>query len=315
MLEATLAAIALLIIAGLTAVVSVIYRMAFYTDRRRHPAPDAIPGGDQYARYAPKLAENVRKLMAQRYEPVEIRSFDGLKLAGRYYDAGEGAPVSIIFHGFRSSSMRDASGGAPFCMGRGFSVLAVDQCAHGESEGRTITYGIKERVDCLSWIDYVIGRCGPDVRILLMGVSMGAATVMMASESGFPPNVKGIAADCGYTSPKAIIRKVIRDWGLPDRLIIPFVKLTARIAGFSLSESSAISAAKTFNVPTAIIHGDADRLVPVEMGRAIAGANPEMCTFTVINGAGHGMGYYVDEEKYLRAAGEICDIVCGKENI
>ena len=142
----------------------------------------------------------------------------------------------------------------------GYNLLLIEQRALGGSEGRTITFGIKEKYDCLSWINYAIERFGKDVKIILGGVSMGAATVLMASALDLPKNVKCISADCGYTSPEAIIRKVCReDMGIPDWLGFPFVRLGARIyGGFSILDGGAIEAVKQAKVPLMIMHGDED---------------------------------------------------------
>ena len=77
--------------------------------------------------------------------------------------------------------------------------MMIDQRAHGKSEGRTMTFGVFERFDVLSWIDYTVERVGKKTRIVLAGISMGAATVLMASNLNLPPNVKGIMADCPYS--------------------------------------------------------------------------------------------------------------------
>jgi len=293
---------------------AVVYYMAFYTNRKRHPKPDEMPRGSQYVPYAQRLVDSVQKLDKVPYEPVYITSYDGLKLFARWYDAGKDAPVSIIFHGYRSTSLRDASGGAPFCMEKGFSVLLVDQRAHGKSEGRTITFGIKERRDCLSWIEYLLNRLGPETKIMLMGVSMGAATVMMSADLELPDNVKAIAADCGYSSPEEIILTVAARMGMPEFITRPLVRSAARIfGGFDINESSAVEAVKHLRIPLHMIHGDDDRFVPCDMSRKIHASNPRMTVLTEIHDAGHGIAYYVDIKKYKEAAGKACSITAGKE--
>jgi len=285
-----------------------IYRMAFASRRNIHPADEEMPSqSEQYSPYAERLIENVRKLAKVPFEPVEITSHDGLRLFGRFYDAGTDAPVAILFHGYRSTALRDASGGAPFCMRNGFSVLIVDQRSHGRSEGRAITFGIKERIDCLKWIEYVIARQGSNVRIMLMGVSMGAATVLMAADLGLPKNVRAIAADCPYSSPEDIICCVADSMGIPSVPVKPILRLTARLfAGIDLNSSCAVSAVKGFDRPVFLIHGDDDRFVPCEMSRRIAASNPDICMLTEVPGAGHGIAYYVDTAMYEDAAAKAC---------
>ena len=84
----------------------------------------------------------------------------------------------------------------------------TDMRAHGQSEGKIITYGVKDRYDVLTWVDYVIKNISNDEKIIIDGLSMGSSTVLMASELDLPDNVKGIVADSGFTSPREIINIV-----------------------------------------------------------------------------------------------------------
>ena len=138
------------------------------------------------------------------------------------------------------------------------------------------------------------------------GVSMGAGTVVMAAGRGLPKNVIGILADCGYTSPADIIKKVIAvDMHLSANLAYPFVQLGARLfGGFNIDELSPIEAVKTTKVPILFIHGEEDTFVPYEMSVQCHEANPAATRLHPIPGAGHGLAYPVDQEGYLKAARE-----------
>lgn len=234
-------------------------------------------------------------------EAVTIRSRDGLKLCGRYYHISDSNRLEILFHGWRSNALRDACGGAKIARDVGYNLLIVDQRSHGKSDGNTITFGIKERYDCLDWVNYAVERFGPDIRILLGGVSMGAATVLMASALKLPSNVKGITADCGYSSPEAIIRKVCRDMGISDRLGYPFVRMSARLLGrFSLKDGGAVEAVKHAKIPIMIMHGEEDDFVPFSMAGEIYDAIASEKKFLAIPKAGHGLAYFYDTETYTR---------------
>jgi fermentation-respiration switch protein FrsA (DUF1100 family) len=128
---------------------------------------------------------------------------------------------------------------------------------------------------------------------------MGAATVLMASGLELPDNVYGIIADCPYSSPWEIISKVAGDIGLPRKVIFPFAWLGARLyGGFNLLECSPLSEVKHARVPILLIHGDDDRFVPCEMGRAVAESNPDKIRFRTFEGAGHAISYLIHPEKY-----------------
>ena len=274
------------------------YRRAFfnpYEDRDQKPS---LPGA-KYDPYRPVMRELYKNLTERPCEYVTIRSFDGLTLSGRYYHIKDGAPLDIGFHGYRSSPMTDFSGGASLSFDTKHNVLLVDQRAHGKSEGRTITFGIKERQDVLSWLDYALERFGTDTKIILYGVSMGAATVLMASELDLPDNVKAIIADCPYSTPKAIIQKVCGEMGLPPKLCWPFVVLGAKIyGGFDINEADAVRAVKKASIPILILHGEADGFVPCDMSCEVYNANTETIQRHTFPGADHGISFLVDTKRY-----------------
>ena len=283
------------------------YRKAFLSDRKRQE------DWDGFIRRAGEEGPQVRELMEQlkeiTAEDVFINSFDGLKLHGRYYHVKDGAPLDIQFHGYNGNAMRDFCGGNKISRESGHNSLPIDQRAHGMSRGKTISFGINERKDCLSWVRYAVERFGEDTEIVLSGVSMGAATVLMSSDLWLPKNVKAIVADCGYSSPKAIINKVMRDSGLPDKLMYPFVWLGAMVFGkFNLTESSAVSAVSESDVPILIIHGGADDFVPCYMAEGIYKACRSEKKLLIVPGAGHGMSYLVDKDLYEKTVKDFIKI-------
>ena len=274
------------------------YIIAFHAPKHLAEKQYELPQGKQYEPHHPSIQKCIEEMLVIPYEEVYITGFDGVKLFGRYYHVNDNAPVQIQFHGYKSSAYRDFCGGNKLARKLGHNTLVVDQRSHGKSEGNTITFGIKERRDCLSWIQYICERFGNDTPIILCGLSMGAATVLMATDLELPPNIKGIIADCPYSSPKAIIQKVCKDMHLPPKLLYPFVKLGAcLLAGFNLEESDAVSAVKNTSIPILIIHGDDDRFVPYYMSEEIAKANSSVI-FETISTAGHGLCYMVEPKKY-----------------
>ena len=284
------------------------YRMAFYSPNRKPLSPDTypVPQGAAYDPHKEQMIAWIKALRAMPHEDVSIRSFDGLTLRGAYYEYAPGAPIELMIHGYRGTAEQDLSGGVQRCFHLKRNTLLVDQRASGISDGNVITFGILEHRDCLAWTQYLIDRFGPDVQILLTGISMGAATVMMAAGTDLPPQVKGIIADSGYTSPKDIIQKVIRDLKLPPKLSYFFVKLGARIfGGFDLEETSPIEAMKKCRVPVFFIHGEADNFVPCEMTIANSDACAAPHKVFTVPGAEHGLAYVIDRDGYHRAIAEM----------
>ena len=283
------------------------FRMAFYSPDRPAVPSDAIdiPEGAAYEEFRENMEKWARDLRAMPHEEMSITSFDGLTLRGKFYEYAPNAPIELMFHGYRGTAERDLSGGVARCFQLGRSALLVDQRGCSDSEGNVISFGINEHRDCLAWLDFAIQRFGKDVKIILTGISMGASTVLMVSDQALPPNVLGILADCGFSSAKDIIKKVIRQMGLPADVGYPFVKLGAKLFGhFDLEAHSAVEAVKHATVPVIFFHGDGDDYVPCEMSRI----NYEACTskkkLVIIPRAGHGLSYPVAPDTYLNALRE-----------
>ena len=301
------------IIAILTAVCIVTsfvcFRMVFYSKKRTPLGPDEyeIPKGDIYEAFRDEMIGWIKNVRSMPHEDVSVTSFDGLTLRGRYYENKKDAPIEIMFHGYRGDSERDMCGAVERAFAVGRNALIVDQRASGRSDGHVISFGINERRDCLTWIDFAIKKFGDDVRIMITGISMGAATVMMTSGEALPKNVIGALADCGYTSAKDIIKKVIWEMKLPANVFYPFVKLGAKIFGhFDLEETSPIEAMEKCQIPVIFVHGDDDAFVPYDMSVRLHDACvSDKKVLITVNGAGHGLAYPTDKEGYVERLNEL----------
>ncbi|MBP5270035.1 MAG: alpha/beta hydrolase [Clostridia bacterium] len=297
------AGVCLLFLLGLTLY---IYFAAFGRGNNRGDAATyRIMTGEEYERYKETIHSLIDGAKKIPFDPVYTESYDGLRLFGRIYYRKEGAPFHILFHGYRGNGIRDFSGGLGLALETGDNVLLVDHRAHGESEGRTITFGAKESRDVLTWIDYILDRYGKGTPVYLCGVSMGAATVLTAGGLDLPPEVRGIFADCPYSSPYEIISKTAREMSPLGKLAGPFIRLSARVfGGFDVDSASAIASAPKLKVPVTIIHGKADSFVPTEMSRRIREANPEMIKLVEVDNAPHGMSFLENKELYVKVFAE-----------
>lgn len=296
--------IAAVILAAVPLIAYVCFRMAFYAPRKNDIPTEEypIPPGKIYEPYRDKMVGWMKEVRALPCEEMTITSFDGLTLRGKYYEYAPGAIVELMFHGYRGSAERDLCGGVQRCFALGHSALIVDQRCSGKSGGDVITFGINESRDCLDWMRFAINRFGPDVKIILTGISMGAATVLIAAGEELPENVIGVLADCGYTSAKDIIKKVIHQMKLPAELAYPFVKLGAKLFGhFALEEVSPIEAMKQCKVPVIFFHGEDDDYVPCQMSRRNYVACIARKKLMTVPGAGHGLSYLFAPEEYRAA--------------
>ena len=278
------------------------YRKAFFSPRANRTAIAALEG-PQFEPHRDAMRRIFVQLAQRPFEDVTIISHDGLTLYGRYYHIRDGAPLVIGFHGYRSCAMTDFAGGSELCFELEQNLLLVDQRAHGKSQGDTITFGILERLDCLQWVNYAAMRFHCD--ILLYGLSMGAATVLMASGLHLPSNVKGIIADCPYHSPKCIIQKVCKEMGFPPNLTFPFIRLGGLLFGrFDIAATTAGDAVRHASVPILIIHGESDHYVPCAMSEDVLNSSPDYVTRHTFPGADHGISYLVDTPRYKKVVSD-----------
>ena len=285
----------------------VCFLMAFYSPRRR-PLRDGeydIPVGNVYEPFRKDMEAWQDSLRQMPYEQFEIRSRDGLTLRGKYYEYEKGAPIEIMFHGYKGNAVRDLCGGVERCFKLKRSTIIVSQRAHGDSDGHVITFGYKERLDCIDWVNFVTERFGKDQKIILTGISMGAATVLMASGEELPTNVVSIIADCGFSSAPEMIKKTLKELHLPPKLFYPIVRLGGIFWGdFDPECSKPIEAVKRSRVPIIFIHGDSDDFVPTYMSQRMYEVCPTEKSIFIAEGAAHGLAFPKDQEGYYASVTE-----------
>lgn len=132
--------------------------------------------GTDWNQHMPFIQKRKEYMMEQPYEDKWIESDDALRLHATWFPQADLKKVVICFHGYTSQGMSDYIGLSDYYMKNGYSMLLVDERAHGESEGTYIGFGCLDRHDAIKWIDFVIEMCGEDVQILLHGTSMGGST-------------------------------------------------------------------------------------------------------------------------------------------
>ena len=306
----------LLLSAALYFVIRYFYRFAMVRRPDSHTDwwtadPDTLPGPEkQYG--PPHLREHIysrkRWLIAEYARcgrQYSITSEDGLRLIAHYIpSAVQMRGVFLMVHGYRSCGFNDFCGAVYNMTRDGFGCLVLDQRAHGMSEGDTICFGVKERWDVRDWAR-LLEREFPGMPVILDGVSMGAATVMAAAAAELPPNVRGIVADCGYTSMREIFNKVIRQWfHLPPFPLVPLADAYCRIKnGFGFDEVNSAVCLAEARVPVLLAHGRADDFVPHSMAVQIYEAVKDKIDieFVSVEGAEHGLSYLIDYDAYYAA--------------
>ena len=271
-----------------------------------------IPGYSKYFNVAGKKAdgpfsakrrEAMEALEALPRQDVTIRSADGLTLTGHLLTCKYPRRLIIAFHGWRSSWSRDFGAVAAFWLENHCNVLLVEQRAHGDSQGDYLGFGLLERSDCRQWAQWADGQ-GYGLPIYLAGVSMGATTVLMAAGLEMPESVRGILADCGFTSPRDIVVHVAK-----RNLHMNYTPFRRRLIDRSFRKKihmttdsySTLTAMKQTKIPILFLHGTEDRFVPIEMTYQNYRACAAPKRLVVVPGAGHAMSFFVDPEACGRA--------------
>ncbi len=263
--------------------------------------------GTDWSQYAGFIGERKNRMLAHPHSDVWIQSEDGLKLHATWFPCGDEKKAVVCFHGYTSQGMSDYIALSDYYLKNGFSMLLVDERAHGQSEGEYIGFGCLDRRDALCWLKWVTGRCGEEVQVLLHGTSMGGAAVLMASGLSLPPQVKGIISDCGFTSPKEVFTHVLHSmYHLPAFPVIPAADfINRKAAGYGMDECNAAREVRKAKVPILMIHGDADTFVPSEMCERIYANIASPKQKLIVKGAAHAESYYKDTEAYERAMDEL----------
>lgn len=228
---------------------------------------------------------------------------DGTRLVGHWFVHGKPKRIIVAMHGWRSGWSNDFGIVADFWFDNDCGVLFAEQRGQGQSGGEYMGFGLLERHDCLSWVNWINEQGYQETPVYLCGVSMGASTVLMAAGLELPQNVRGIIADCGYTSPEDIWRHIAKDnlgmsYGIRSAAANDLCRRKIQVG---IGDYSCVDAMRECEVPVLFVHGSDDRFVPIEMTYENYKACAAPKRLLVVPGAGHGMSYLVNQEGYENA--------------
>ena len=279
------------------------YHQAFYRGGSKKNVKEYFDKNETFQSSLEQIKLMIADIDSCHSEDVYIKSYDGTLLYAQYFHLGDNFPVQILMHGYKGNAKRDMCGGHMLARQLKHNILLIHQRGCGKSGGKTISFGVKERLDALCWARYVTDRFG-NVPIFLVGVSLGGAVALMATDTDLPKNVVGVIADCPYSSPKDIIAKVCTDRGMP-KLIYPIVTLGALVFGrFNPNKEGAVKSVKNSRVPILILHGEKDGFVPVSMAWEIYESATCQKQIFIFENADHGTCYMSDPERYEHAVAD-----------
>lgn len=261
------------------------------------------PRENPYTTYSFAVNEAEKTLKKHKFSRVTIKSFDGLLLNGYIKKAENPKRIILAVHGYKSSCFKDFALVSEHLFQSDCTVLFIDQRAHGRSEGEFTSLGIYERYDCLKWLDYIISNTDSRLPVYLYGASMGAASVLMASEKFLPARVKGIIADSPFSSPIDVIshtldRKINKNVN-KERLIENLDMTLMKRFGFSMYDFSVDEALKSLSRPVLIFHGTEDRLTPFSMTEKIFNNCHSEKSLVIFENSKHLHGCFDYRNKYF----------------
>jgi hypothetical protein len=290
----------LLISAAVFALLSVAAGLAlyFFGVRRRKETPVEE---DSFGPYTERVRAGAKWLDERDMERLTLKSYDGLDLVGYFLPAeGPARGAMLLMHGYRSTYKIDFSATADYLHGLGYDLLLVKQRACGESGGNNICYGVRERFDCRDWAKLLAAREPEGTPVFLYGLSLGCATVLMATGLDLPESVRGVVADCGYTSPHAEFVYLIKRGkaGFFWPFYLCFRAWTRVLAGWGVKEASTLDAMAVNTRPVLFIHGGRDKFVaPVFTVQNYLACKAEK-ELVIIEDARHGTSCIEGEERY-----------------
>lgn len=265
--------------------------------------------GGYFGTYQPYVDESVTWLHKNVSQVWQIESEDKLQLRAYLLENKEAKGVFLAAHGYRCQKHADIACQARYFYNLGYHVLAIDQRCHGNSQGLYIGMGVLERKDCLLWIEKLDRYFKGKMPIYLFGVSMGASTVLMTGALDMPASVRGIIADCGYTSPWNIFSYIARTsykfFAFP---ILYGAELWSRWrAHYSYKEVNLLKELEKNKLPVLFIHGGEDDFVPTYMGIENYKACKSRKHILIVDGAAHAMSYLVGRKAYEKAIADFLE--------
>ena len=302
MKKKTVVAVGIVSVISAAGTISAAGRFFFNFVFERNPIKKLVPFGEGNI-YGEIIKKGRKWLHENETEEVCMFSEDGLRLIGHYFAAEGSDRTMVLCHGWRGAWDQDFAPTSQWLYEQGWNLLAIEERGQGQSEGKYITLGIREKRDITCWAKWLNEKKHPK-RIWLSGLSMGASAVLIAGgEADLPDNVCGIIADCGFTEPMKMFQSAGQQ--MIGKFTKPVIRILCRMAKRRIREdpehSTTVDAVKRTKIPVMFIHGKADAFVPCEMTLD----NYEACSSAkkklfLAEGADHCMSYFSDPERYKR---------------
>ncbi|MDV6379363.1 alpha/beta hydrolase [Sporosarcina sp. GW1-11] len=237
----------------------------------------------------------------QDFQEMDMTSKDGLELKGYYLPAKQPTEKLVILtHGYLGHAKQMGLYGQYYYEELGFNIFMPNARGHSKSGGDYYGFGWPDRLDLIDWTKQLTEKLGPKTEVVYHGLSMGAATVLMASGEQLPEQVKAIIADSPYQSVYQLFAyQMNRMFHLPAFPLLDTMSVLTKVrADYSLKEADALNAVKYATVPILYIHGNEDTFVPTDMTIELYEATKSDAELYLVDYANHGEAFVMDEAGY-----------------
>lgn len=220
-------------------------------------------------------------------DTVIIPSKSGSTLRALLIHGTQGAGAVLLLHGVgadRSSML----GRVKFLTALGFTVLAPDFQAHGESPGKHVTYGARESLDAESAVSY-LREVAPGERVGVIGVSMGGAAALLGPG---PVDANAFVLESVYPTIRDAVSDRLETWFYPfgavGRSLAPAViNVIGPNVGVTEAELQPIDRVGLVRAPIFFLAGDADSYTPLGEAESLYARATAPKSYWWVTGAGH----------------------------
>lgn len=217
------------------------------------------------------VVENNEENDIVKYEVMDISilSRDELKLHGKIVYAMENSRLYVLcISGYMQEARNEINRIAQYYLSKGVNVIITDQRAFGKSSGEYITFGNLESRDHMEWLNNLKELLPADARIILHGVSMGAATTLMMCRNELPKNVKGVVVQGAYSHLNRQLIYTFEKRKMPAKIIYFLYKMACfNKSIYDPERTNPIDGAENINIPVVFVHGSEDEYIPCDMSK------------------------------------------------
>jgi len=199
---------------------------------------------------------------------------------------------------------------------RGFNAIIYDHRRHGESEGKSTSYGYFEKYDLKAVVAYLLSTEGEDVFFGIHGESMGAATTLLYAGS-LEDRANFYIVDCPFSDfREQLAYRFTKEIKLPGKWFLPLADFFVRIrGGFSLKTVSPIKVIQNIHKPVLFIHSTKDDYILPEMTKSLYDRKKDQKMLFMATNGGHAQSFNENKEEYEQAIDEFFSIYLNGESV